>query len=64
MTTHREKSDFNKQVVSDSIPNLLDDAIEWIAYNLQPEEVFGDDKLREWAKENDLVDASTVEVQP
>lgn len=35
---------------------LLDNAIEWIASNLAPEDVFDKDQLEKWAKENDFVE--------
>lgn len=31
---------------------LLDDAIDWIKMNLNPEEVFNDNDLEDWAYEN------------
>lgn len=41
----------NKNFVVDLLPaNLLDDAIAWIASNLEPEDVFSFEELEEWAK--------------
>jgi len=38
----------------DSIINdlILEDAIEWIAGNMEPEGVFKEDELRSWAESN------------
>lgn len=35
--------------------SLLDDALDWIRENMQPDEVFGDNELSEWAEENGFV---------
>jgi hypothetical protein len=33
----------------------LDEAIEWIKSNMNPEDVFDDRDLRQWADDNDFV---------
>ena len=46
MASHKENKDF----VSNLLPNyLLDDAIEWIKTNLEPEDVFSEERLSSWA---------------
>ena len=48
MTTGRQDRDFLESV----IPNtLLEQAIEWIADNLDPEDVFDKKQLNYWADE-------------
>jgi len=42
---------FKEFIVSDS---LLDEAIDWIAENLKPEDVFGESELETWALDNGL----------
>jgi len=47
--------EFTKDVLS--LPSwLLDKAAEWIAGNLGPEDVFPEDQLVEWAKNNGFVE--------
>jgi len=46
---------FTKEVVE--LPSyLLDKATEWIHNMLAPEDVFDDDQLSEWAKNNGFVE--------
>jgi hypothetical protein len=40
---------------------LLQEAIDWIAENLPPEEVFSIDDLSEWALENEFLRLHPVE---
>ncbi len=51
-TSHRHETDFRDALISS---NLLEEAIEWIAKNLSPEDVFGEDKLDRWAGDNGYV---------
>lgn len=52
MAGYRENNDF----VNAILPRyFLDDAIEWIQENMNPEDVFSDEKLKEWAENNGLV---------
>jgi hypothetical protein len=51
MSTRQERADFITDVVH---PDLLDDAIQWIKTHLNPNEVFDDGQLADWARENDL----------
>ena len=46
-TTIQQDREFIAAVISTS---LLEDAIEWIANNLEPEDVFGDARMKEWAE--------------
>lgn len=48
-TTARQDQDFLKALISDS---LLEEAIDWIGSNLEPEEVFSDASLQYWAESN------------
>jgi len=48
-TTHRQDQDF----IADVLPkDLLELAIDWIVHNMEPEDVFGEDRLFEWCKDN------------
>ena len=48
-TLPTERQDFIKTVMPH---DLLDDAIEWIKDELQPEEVFDASELADWAEDN------------
>lgn len=50
----REK--FKREVVVDNIPDLLAEAIEFIAYNLEPDDVFKVGDLQRWAERNGYVE--------
>ena len=52
MTTGIQDRDFIGSVIPSS---LLEQAIEWIASNLNPEDVFPDNVLSEWALRNGFV---------
>lgn len=45
MPTAKQDKDFLNSVVSD----LLDDACAWIGDNLEPDDVFNEKKLKDWA---------------
>jgi hypothetical protein len=51
-TTYLQDKEFLNAVIGDSI---LEPAIEWIASNMDPEEVFDDRKLETWAENNGYV---------
>lgn len=53
-TTASQDSEFLRDVISGT---LLEDAISWIAGNMNPEDVFSDSQLRQWADENGLVES-------
>ena len=48
MSNYTERKGFAEEVFD----NTLDPAIDWIKYNLYPEDVFHEDSLRVWAEEN------------
>ena len=48
-TTTKQDQDFITQMISDT---LLENAIEWISNNLEPEDVFSVKDLEYWAKAN------------
>lgn len=48
MPTHTQYNNFRDALIAHG---LLDDAIEWIAKNLSPAEVFSKEQLEEWAEE-------------
>lgn len=52
MIGSRLEKDFVDSVVSS---NLLAEAIDWIQSNLEPEDVFSEKQLGDWAAENDYV---------
>lgn len=49
MAGYKENEDFTKSILSFA---PLDDAIEWVRTNMNPEEVFDKRELIEWAKTN------------
>lgn len=55
MTTARQDRDFAEKILEPS--TLLDKAIAWIRSNLEPDDVFSDDRLFEWAENNGYVKA-------
>lgn len=44
-----EKEGFQARII-DQIPNLLDDAIDWIRSKLTPDDIFEDKELEAWAE--------------
>jgi hypothetical protein len=48
-TTTKQDQNFKDEVISTT---LLEDAIEWIQKNMEPEDVFTDRQLRAWADAN------------
>ena len=52
MTTTTEDSDFINSVVHGG---LLEDSIDWIKNNLNPESVFSESDLDTWALENGYI---------
>jgi hypothetical protein len=53
-TTVRQDSEFVSAVISSS---LLEEAIDWIQSNMNPEDVFDDKTLSTWAEENGYEEA-------
>jgi hypothetical protein len=52
-TTNKQDQNFREAI---GIPDtFLGEAIEWINDNLDPDDVFSDDKLRVWAEKNGYV---------
>jgi len=49
MVSWRDNKNFVNSVLGS---NVLEDAVEWIKNNLQPDEVFTEDELGTWAYEN------------
>ena len=35
---------------------LLERSIDWISNNMEPEDVFGEARLKDWAKDNGMVE--------
>lgn len=60
MPTTREEQDFS-EVMRDSVDEVkmssssLDNAIDWISDHLDPDEVFSEKKLIEWAEGNGYI---------
>ena len=52
MASARENKDFTDAILP-SYP--LDEAIDWIAKNMEPEDVFSPDDLRQWAENSGWV---------
>jgi hypothetical protein len=53
-TSHKEDDRFFEDVIGLK-SNLLETAAEWIADNLEPGDVYSEEKLEEWALENGFV---------
>jgi len=51
MTTYKQREMFVERVISTS---LLNDAVDWIAEQLSPEDVFSVEQLSEWALDNEF----------
>jgi hypothetical protein len=49
VTTTTQDAKFKRDVIPD---NALEEAVGWIANNMEPEEVFSDDQLSTWAVHN------------
>lgn len=52
MTSHRQDQDFRDTIVSTT---LLEEAIDWIQSNMDPEDVFSEEDLSHWAESNGYV---------
>lgn len=52
MTTYSQDKTFISEVIGS---DLLQNAINWIAQNLSPDDVFADSELEEWAEDNGYV---------
>ena len=50
-TSARQDSDFAREVFS----NILEEVVEWVADNLEPEDVYDPDRLEDWAEANGYV---------
>ena len=53
MSTAQQDRNFISSVISNT---LLEDSIEWIKENMNPEDVFSDAQLEAWAKENGFIE--------
>ena len=54
MASYKENKQFLSSVINE---NLLDEAINWIKSNMNPDDVFDEDQLEEWAKDNGFVES-------
>lgn len=52
MSTTKQDADFIAEVIPSA---LLELAIDWLAENMEPEDVFGTQRLFEWAEDNGYV---------
>lgn len=52
-TTAKQDRDFIADLIN---WRLLEEAIDWIARHMEPGDVFSEDQLAAWAKENGYVD--------
>lgn len=51
MSTTTQDRDFKKAIVMDNLPDsMLDEAIQWIASNFTPEDIFDKKQLERWAE--------------
>ena len=51
-TSARQDSDFISEVISST---LLEQAMQFIADNFEPEDIFEEDVMKEWANENGYI---------
>jgi len=51
-TSYNQDRDFIKEIIPS---DLLEQSIQYIVNNFQPEEIYGDDKMHEWAKDNGYI---------
>ncbi len=51
MSTRQEREDFIENVIPG---DLLGSAVDWIQEHLTPEQVFDEEALTQWARENDM----------
>ncbi len=58
-TSAKQDQDFARYVCDPD--DLLSNAVDWIGDNLDPEDVFSEEKLSKWAKENYECDREHVE---
>lgn len=62
MTTYNQDRDFKKAVVIDNLPDsLLQDAIDWVGKNMDPEDVFSEHDLTTWAESMGFVKEKSVQ---
>ena len=57
MASVSDNKNFTDQIIS-AYP--LDEAIEWIMHNMDPEDIFSTDQLLAWAEENGYIDKETA----
>lgn len=51
-------SKFQSEVVEENILQMYEDALEFMRKNLEPQDIFPDNELRAWAKDNGFVEVS------
>lgn len=55
MTTYNQEREFKSKVVMDNVlDSILQDAIDWIQKNMNPDDVFTDDDLTSWATSKEI----------
>jgi hypothetical protein len=64
MRCHTDGAKFQREVIEAAIPSLLDDAVTWIAANLEPEDVFSDIELCAWAQKAGFVKIAPLPAAP
>lgn len=57
--TAKQEDEFRESAVTTSVD--MDNVIEWVAKYCDPEEVFSEDELEKWARENGFVKEDEVE---
>lgn len=60
MPSTQENNDFTKEIIT-QYP--LDTAIEWINKNLEAEEVFSENKIKEAAQRLGLIDPTEIDIE-
>jgi hypothetical protein len=56
MTSVKQDRDFKENVIHGNIPDgILGDAVNWVAKNMNPEDVFSEKDLSTWAEENGYI---------
>lgn len=59
MATLKQNRDYSQSVLPNDC-NFLDDSLDWIRDNLDPEDVFTEDQLGDWAIRHDYISPFTI----
>lgn len=64
MASRQDNDKFDRFVASDFLPSyMLDSVIDWIKQNLEPNDVFDDAALEQWAEDNEFIPKAEAEAK-